>query len=203
MRLVHRLFLGDVHAVRHGEDSHQQCVHQRAAKQLRLRLARCQIAEHHLKQCLEIVEILSGREYIARIIRNQRVFPQTGHMQSAHCHAVAADLHIRPGDLIMHHACIVHQQIPGLNDHLFIVDQILARSAADQNQLDKILVCVHHTRVRARIRPDLADIKQLGMILAGITENRLYFLFYKTLHIQARLGHVWLRSSLFPQIITA
>lgn len=42
----------------------------------------------------------------------------------------------------MHHACIVHQQIPGLNDHLFIVDQILARSAADQNQLDKILVCV-------------------------------------------------------------
>ena len=169
MRLVHRLFLGDVHAVRHGEDSHQQCVHQRAAKQLRLRLARCQIAEHHLKQCLEIVEILSGREYIARIIRNQRVFPQT----------------------------------PGLNDHLFIVDQILARSAADQNQLDKILVCVHHTRVRARIRPDLADIKQLGMILAGITENRLYFLFYKTLHIQARLGHVWLRSSLFPQIITA
>ena len=152
---------------------------------------------------LEIVEILSGREYIARIIRNQRVFPQTGHMQSAHCHAVAADLHIRPGDLIMHHACIVHQQIPGLNDHLFIVDQILARSAADQNQLDKILVCVHHTRVRARIRPDLADIKQLGMILAGITENRLYFLFYKTLHIQARLEHVWLRSSLFPQIITA
>ena len=37
-------------------------------------------------RCLEIVEILSGREYIARIIRNQRVFPQTGHMPVSYTH---------------------------------------------------------------------------------------------------------------------
>ena len=64
-------------------------------------------------------KILAGRKHIARIIRNERVLAQTGHMQSADGNAVAADLHIRTGNLVVHHACVVYEQITRLDDDFF------------------------------------------------------------------------------------
>lgn len=45
-------------------------------------------------------------------------------MQPADGNAVAADLHIRTGNLVVHHACVVYEQITRLDDDFFIVNQV-------------------------------------------------------------------------------
>ena len=171
----------------HGEDGDEQRVHQTAAEQLGVRLSCREIAEHHLKQCLQIREIPARREHVACLVRDERVRAQAGHMQSPDPDTVASDLHIRPGYLVMHHAGVIHEQITGLDDGFLVVNEIFARAAADQDQFNGILVRVHDARMRARIRPDLADIEQLRLIFAG--KDRLDLLFHKTLYIQAWLRH--------------
>ena len=87
-------------------------------------------------------------------------------MQPADGNAVAANLHIRTGNLVVHHACVVYEQITRLDDDFFIMNQVFARTAANENQLDKILMRVHDTRMRTGIRSDFTDVKQLRLILA-------------------------------------
>ena len=152
-----------------------------------MRLSCREIAEHYLKQRLHIREIPARREHIACLVRDERVRAQAGHMQSPDPDTVASDLHIRPGYLVMHHAGVIHKQITGLDDGFLVVNEIFARAAADQDQLNGICVRVHDARMRARIRPDLADIEQLRLIFAG--KDRLDLLFHKTLYVQARLRH--------------
>ena len=124
VRLLQRLFRLRVRTGGDRQHRHQQRVHQRTAEQLSIRLACRQGAEHHFKQAVQISKILAGREYIARIIRHECVFAQTGHMQPADGNAVAADLHIRTGNLVVHHACVVYEQITRLDDDFFIVNQV-------------------------------------------------------------------------------
>ena len=101
----------------------------------------------------------------------------------------------------MDHTRIVYQQVARLDDDLFIVDKVFARAAANQDELHEILVRVHHARMRAGIRPYLADIQQLRLVLSG--KNRLDFFLYKTLHVQAGCRHSFLQLlSLFYAVIT-
>ncbi len=169
-------------------------MHQAAAKQLRARLSRRQCAEHHLKQTPQVVKAASGREHITGIIRNQGVLAQSRHVQSADRHTIAADFHIRAGDLIVHNARVVYQKITCLNNYLFVVNQVLARPAANEDQLNKVLMRVHYARVRARVRSNLADIEQLWFVLSD--KNRLYLSLHKALYIQTSfLCHIPLSSA--------
>ena len=95
--------------------------------------------------------------------------------------AVAADLIVGTADFIVDDAGVVDQKISRADVVLFVVDQIITLSAADQQNLDEILVRVHHARMSARGGKNLADIQQLRNIIAG--EQRGIKFFYKTLNI--------------------
>ena len=113
-------------------------------------------------------------------------------MQSPDPDTVASDLHIRPGHLVMHHPGVVNQQVARLDDNLLIVNEVFARAAADQDQLNGIRVRVHDARMGARVRADLADIEQTRLIFAG--KHRSDVAFYEALYIQTPLPH----DSLLP-----
>ena len=80
----------------------------------------------------------------------------------------------------MHHAGVIHEQITGLDDGFLVVNEIFARAAADQDQLNGIRVRVHDARMCRGLGVRPADRKQTRR--TGQPERRLILLFHKALY---------------------
>ena len=108
-------------------------------------------------------------------------------MQPADGDAVAADFRVRAGDLVMHDAGVVYQQVPRMDGLPLIVDQILALSADNQADFHKILMGMQDARVHACARRDIRDIEQARIVLPD--KNRLDALFGEALYVERLILH--------------
>ena len=155
---------------------------QRHQQMMRAVVVACgQLAVQHIIQLLETDGLRLGQRADRRgVVRDERVFAQSGYAQTAERQTERGNRPVGTGRLIVHHAAVIDEQVAPARVIRHAADEITALAAAHEHDLHQIVMRVHDARMRGCLCIRPADGKQARR--PGQPERRLIFLFDKTLY---------------------
>lgn len=135
---------------------------QRHQQMMRAVVVACgQLAVQHIIQPLEPDGLRLGQWADRRgIVRDERVFAQSGYAQTAERQTERGNRPVGTGRLIVHHAAVVDEQVTPARVIRHAADEITALAAAHEHDLHQIVMRVHDAGMRGRLCIRPADGKQ-------------------------------------------
>ena len=157
------------------EDAPQKGQGQVVAQGLAARAVLQQVAVHHIHQKHQVLRLLPRVEEGRGPVGGEGIFPQSRQTQPGDGRAVGGDGVFLAGKLVVDHAAVVKEQVPGLHLIKGLPHQEAPLSPADQQNLRQVLVGVEDAVVGPVRGQGPADVGQPGHGLRREKGARLPF----------------------------